>query len=75
MLQIVVYCLLMFLTLVAIFDIVRLCLNDEETKKRRMRLWSVIPYEVIKNKMKGINQLTEEECPEQTKPYTISETV
>lgn len=67
----------MFLTCLALFDIVRLCMNDEDTTKRKLRLWSVLPYEVIKNKMKGINQLEEEQIKSETesKPYIISETV
>ncbi|KAJ0181554.1 hypothetical protein K1T71_002276 [Dendrolimus kikuchii] len=59
MLQIVIYCLLMFLTLLAIFDIIRLCVSDQESMKKRLRLWNT-PYEIMKNKIQGIKELKEE---------------
>lgn len=40
MLQLIVYGLLLFLTLLAVFDIIRLCTYDNEASKRRLRMWS-----------------------------------
>ncbi|CAB3231524.1 unnamed protein product [Arctia plantaginis] len=78
MLQLIVYGLLLFLTLLAIFDIIRLCTVDNDASKRRLRMWCA-PYDVVKNTLKGMKTLKEEkETPEpgpETKPYNISETV
>ncbi|KAF9803616.1 hypothetical protein SFRURICE_018546 [Spodoptera frugiperda] len=76
MLQLIVYSLLIFLTCLAVFDIIRLCAFGNENSKRRLRIFSA-PYHVVKNKLKGMKTLKEEAPPPrtETKPSTISETV
>lgn len=39
MIQLIVYGLLLFLTLLAIFDVIRLCTVDNDASKRRLRMW------------------------------------